>query len=219
MILISQWYEPKNTARAEELSKVRLGNESSNIFSDCEYVSGLDRRWTYGDFFSLAAEKYPGQVCVLANTDIAFDRTAGIIREACSEGRLISLTRWESPVSPRMLGHNVDERFYSGTQDVWCFVGGDLVGIGNSIPLGVVGCDNALIGEAALAGVEVFNPAIDIRTYHRHEFRDESPSECVYGTYGYPELTTLSSNGLCMLHDWSPGTTEIEARIVSTCRQ
>jgi hypothetical protein len=75
MILLSQWYSPADAVRLKELSDVREANIASGLFSECVYVDGETKRWTYGGLLGFAAESFAGQVCVLANTDILFDRT------------------------------------------------------------------------------------------------------------------------------------------------
>jgi len=222
MILLSQHYAPASKSRRDELAEVREANEASGLFEQCVYVDGDKKRWTYGDFIDLAAQSLAGQVCVLANSDIRFDGTIRLLEASCQKMRLFALTRWDSLVSPRMLGHTVGERFFSGTQDTWIFVGG---GTGrtdkmSSIPLGFVGCENAFLGEAVLAGCEVFNPAIDIRTWHVHREPPPENRRSVDGWFVYPELTTVVSSGEAFAHFFpSEPDGPIEAKVISTWRQ
>ncbi len=220
MILLSQWYEPENEDRRHELRSVRLTNELLGVFEKCVYVDGTSRRWAYGDFFEMAASQFTGKVCVIANTDIFFNDTARIIPRVCRRGRLVALTRWESPSSPRMLGHFAGERFFSGSQDSWAFIGGDMTSLGADIPMGRIGCDNAIVGEACLAGLEVVNPSLEVVTLHVHDSRHRGDQSPVYGRYGYPELCTTSSSGLVLCHDWRPGSSMslVQASLVETCQ-
>lgn len=221
MILICQWYTPSDRRRLTELETARRQNESSGLFSRCLYLDGDSRRWDYGELFEMAASQFRGQVCVVANTDITFDSTAKALPELCRPGRLIALTRWETPHSPRMLGHFADERFFSGTQDAWVFAGGMIKPIAAGVQLGVVGCDNRIVGDAVLRGVEVVNPSLTVRTRHLHADTHRRDRPSVYGKYGYPELCTADSSGDVMCHDWFPSMrmSDVKAEVVHTCPQ
>jgi hypothetical protein len=118
-----------------------------------------------------------------------------------------------------MLGHDHDEMHFSGSQDVWAFIGGDMVGLGDDIPLGYVGCDNRIVGDAVLAGFEVCNPALSIVVNHVHacgpEQRDRPNT---LGYYGYPELTTISSGFFVLCHEWSEMRKSTDAEVICTMK-
>jgi hypothetical protein len=216
MILLSQWYEPEDPSRLGELVKVRRENEP--LFRETLYLDGREKRWEFADFFAVAAEKYSGEVCVVANSDILFDaQSASQIKTACEQNRLLALTRWEDPTSPNMLGHLILMaegycRFFSGSQDTWAFIGGSLPELQISVPLGCPGCDNVLAGWAARSGCQVFNPALDVKTWHVHEKQSRPAREQVYGLYGYPELTTAHMTGIVACHPWPPTENETERK-------
>ena len=205
MILLIEHYKPSDPERIAELDGTLKANVELGIFENIVPLSfDTDERLRYGHVFRLCADKFAGRVCVLANADIQFDHTARLLEGAvCDPKRFVTLTRWESPATPRMIGHYVDERFYSGSQDVWAFMGGELVGIGDRIPLGYIGCDNAIAGEAMKAGYDVVNPALSIRTWHNHKGTGRGEGELsVVGTYAYPELTTMAVTGRMVHHEW-----------------
>lgn len=220
MKLICQWYEPQSVARRDELASVRNANESSGLFTECVYLNG-DRRWSYGDFIDYAAEHFSGEPCAIANTDIRFDETASLLEKCCARDRIIALTRWETLVSPRMLGHDFSERFFSGTQDVWGFIGGMIPRIGRDVLLGTIGCEQAFLGEAVLSKCEVFDPALDIRTHHVHAAEPVVERPTTFGFYAYPELSSMTCSGLCLTHEWQPGLDPrtVEPVIVETARR
>lgn len=227
MILLSQWYEPKSTERLVELKVARRANADSGLFKEIAYLNGEKQDWTYADLFDYAANHFFGEVCIVANTDIVFDDTASHIADACQKGRLLALTRWEDSSSPNMLGHfsrspsMVDQyRFFSGTQDSWCFIGGGLPKLEMKVPMGVPGCDNVIAGWAAKVGCEVFNPALDIKTWHIHSSKERNHNGGLGGFLGYPELTTLSGTGLVAGHEWpiqEGGSVEWET--IDTCKR
>ena len=203
MILLVEHYKPSDPERIAELDGTLKANIELGIFEDIVPVSAGEGRLRYGHVFRMCASKFAGRVCVLANADIQFDYTARLLWSVVTAKRLVTLTRWESPATPRMMGQYRDERFYSGSQDVWAFLGGELVGVGDRIPLGYIGCDNAIAGEAMKAGYAVVNPALSIRTWHNHNGTGRGEGELsVTGTYAYPELTTMATTGRLLHHDW-----------------
>ena len=195
-------YVPADPQRLGELDATYRANVALGVFDEIVPLESAERL-RYGTAFRLAAERWPGQVCVLANADIQFDHTARLLPGAVRRGWLVTLTRWENDATPRMLGHLKDGRFYSGTQDVWAWIGGEMVGLGDRIPLGYIGCDQAIAGAAMQAGYAVVNPALSIKTIHNHAGGERGPGELsVMGTYAYPELTTMSVTGSMVHHEW-----------------
>lgn len=205
MNLISQWYTPKDPQRLREIILARKSNESSGLFSKLTYLNGDQKRWSFREMFDLASSQHRGEVCVIANTDIMFDSaTMRELPSICKPMRLVALTRWEDDSSPRMLGHFVDRRFFSGTQDSWAFIGGSLPAMASDVQMGIVGCDQIVAGWAAESGCEVLNPALSIKTFHVHEIENAHEGEpTADGVYGYPELTTLAgASGRVLLHSF-----------------
>lgn len=204
MILLTQQYDGDTPARQEELDRCASENVSGGLFEECRSVrTEAGSRKTYGEFFRLCAEDYSGEVCVLANSDILFDSTVEQLEAMAAVGRIVALTRWEpGGHSPRMLGRLHDERFFSGTQDTWAFIGGDLVGIGDNVPMGFVGCDQVLLGECVAAEILIANPALDIRTWHIHAESGRPNRPYLAGLYAYPELTTTRLSLAVVTHRW-----------------
>ena len=196
-------YVPEDPQRIAELSSTLEANMALGVFDEVLPLSNGQERLRYGQAFRVAAEKHPGRLCVLANADIQFDYTARLLAGVVREKTLVALTRWETDSSPRMLGQYRDERFFSGSQDVWAFIGGELVGVGDRMALGYIGCDQAICGEAMQAGYAVVNPALSIKTFHHHAVDAREPGGLsAMGIYAYPELTTLSVTGRMVYHPW-----------------
>jgi len=199
VILVTQKYTSPHPARQKELDSCLEANKSSPLFSRILLLDGDTERWTLGKMFDICHEQFPGEACVVANSDIIFDescRGAERLLESC---HLLALTRWENASSPRMIGHLHGDRFYSGSQDSWFFRAGKIPKIDIDIPMGHIGCDNVLVGWAVKKGVRVADPAMSLKTYHIHADESRPKRPGVYGYYGYPELTTstLSSLVLC----------------------
>jgi hypothetical protein len=210
MILICQWYEPDDDLRLAELSGVRAANTVSGIFSKACYIDGTEKKLTYGQLFTFAEEHFPGELCVIANTDILFDATASLLTLCCRPNRIAALTRWEGGDTPNMMGHLVasksrvnELKFFSGTQDAWAFVAGTLPALERDVPMGEVGCEQVLLGTLAKQGCEIICPSIDVRARHVHsQHVDYEDAPAVHGTYVYPEMTTiLGGTGLVCRHE------------------
>ena len=76
MILIQQRYTSPDPRREAELQEVRETNSVAGRFSRVELVDPGTSRMSFSDFFRLAAERFPGRTCVIANSDIAFDASS-----------------------------------------------------------------------------------------------------------------------------------------------
>ena len=188
VILINQQYH--DPSREKELARCRWLNENAEIIDKIETVDGSERRWTFGELYSLCCQKHHGRLCVIANSDIAFDVTRGL-RSAVHPTRLTCLTRWEDDSGPRFIGHQFDDAFFSGSQDAWAFVAGTVPIDDIAVPMGTVGCDQVIAGAAASKGIRVSNPSLTIRTRHVHATKERPDRPSVTGLYGYPHLTTL----------------------------
>jgi hypothetical protein len=71
MILVTQKY--RDPSRDKEFARCERLNESASVIDHIEAVDGESRRWTFGDLYGLCCEKFSGKLCVIANSDIAFD--------------------------------------------------------------------------------------------------------------------------------------------------
>lgn len=203
MILLSQWHDDEDEQRRSEFSWVRKRNESCGLFGDTFYLDGNLKRWSFGEFLELASQEYRGKVCVVANADIFFDETILSLQEMCRPERLIALTRWEPPFSgPWMIGHLINkELFFSGSQDSWAFIGGEIPPVKLEVSLGTQCCDQLVCGWAVQAGLEVFSPSMSVRSFHVHSKRADRAPELRDGYFGYPEMCAgATGNGLVLCH-------------------
>lgn len=201
MILVTEAYTPDCERRRGEIATCATRNAELGVFQQVR-LDASPNRLSYGVVFRECANRWPGKLCVLANADIYFDESALLLSSVVRTGRLVTLSRWDSPAAPIMCGHVQHYTFFSGSQDAWAFVGGELVGIGDDVPLGYVGCDQVIVGQALAAGVQVVNPALSIRAWHLHDEQARPERPCIGGMYGYPELTTLEVTGRCVQHQW-----------------
>jgi hypothetical protein len=199
MILIHEHYASPDPAREAELREVRGRNAAAGLFERIVPVAG-GRRQTFAELFALAAKAFPGKVCVVANSDIAFDDSlhgAEAWLRRCAGPALMALTRWDDPAGPSMEGR-VDAarwRFFSHSQDTWLFRAGDMPPFEAGFRLGIPACENRLAFEAHAAGVTIFNPALSVRTWHHHAsaVRSWKLADAYRGPLYFPRLTTLEA--------------------------
>ena len=197
MNLIHEHYMSLDPARAVELATVRERNAASGIFTTILPVADGGRK-TFAELFDLAARRFPGEICVVANSDIAFDAslagTEDLIRRH-PRPLLVALSRWDDPSGTSMEGR-IDPatwRFYSHSQDTWVFRAGSLPDYAAQFTLGIPACESRLAYEAVQAGVAVVNPALSVRTWHHHgsAVRSWRLKDSYRGPLFFPRLTTL----------------------------
>lgn len=197
MNLIFESYTSKDPARAAELERVREINAASKVFERIVPVADGGRK-TYADLIALAVDRFPGEVCVIANSDISFDASlvgaAEWLRKT-SRPALVVLSRWDTPTSPSMEGR-IDHgtwKFFSHSQDTWMFIAGSLPPFAAGFTLGIPACESRLAYEAWNAGVAIANPALTVRSWHHHAsaVRTWKLKDSYKSPYYFPRLTTL----------------------------
>lgn len=199
MILIQQSYTSPDPRRAAELRHARETNAAAGVFEHVEFVDPGDRRLSFADLFGLAAERFPGTTCVVANSDISFDASIGLAKTLLAEAggpMLVAVSRWDDDTSASMEGRvdPTDWTFYSHSQDAWAFTAGGLPSFNGGFRLGVPACESRLAYEAAAAGIAVVNPALSIRLRHHHAsaVRSWSHRDAYRGPLLFPRLTTAA---------------------------
>jgi hypothetical protein len=200
MILIQQAYDSPDPTRRRELAEARARNAAAGVFDAIETIDGADRRASFTDLFRLAADRFAGEVCVIANSDIACDASLRLVEPLVAGDRpvLVALTRWDDAAGPSMEGR-VDPgawRFYSHSQDAWAFVAGRLPEFPADFLLGIPGCESRMAYEAAAAGVRIVDPGLSIRTAHLHASgaRTWTRRQAYRGPHFFPRLVTAAES-------------------------
>ena len=148
--------------RQAEILECQKRNEG--LFDEYTHPEG---RPTFTELFALCK---PDHLNILANSDLYFKLDGaqwltyvfGRYTDAARAQRVFALSRWDvDSEGVEMLWNNGD------SQDVWVIYGGPHE-IDAPYPMGVPGCDNALIHALRQAGFEVSNPSKTIRSYHLH---------------------------------------------------
>ena len=199
MILIQQTYSSPDPRRDAELRRAREANAASGAFDHVELVDPGSRRLSFADLFGLAAGRFPGRSCVVANSDIAFDESIRLVAPLLAPAAsptLVALSRWDDDTAPSMEGRidAGDWTFYSHSQDAWAFVAGGLPPFEAGFRLGMPACESRLAFEAAAAGVSVVNPALSIRLRHHHAsaVRSWTDRDAYRGPLLFPRLCTTA---------------------------
>jgi len=196
MILLQQSYRSPQPERQSELDHVRRVNAAVGAFESVAEVDGAARRWTFGDFFRLAGERFPGRICVLANSDIAFDESIAAALPLARAGGLVALSRWDDDAAPSMEGRvaGAGWHFFSHSQDAWIFEAGGLPPFEAEFQLGIPQCESRLAYEAARAGVVIVNPALSIHARHHHvsAVRSWRRKDGYRGPFLFPRLTSVA---------------------------
>lgn len=174
MKLFSEYYQDKNPARNAELQEVFKRNSMSidpyyvSICTDKEnepenaFISFTGRP-TFNDLFRIANEGCdPGEVAIIANSDIFFDETIKLA-ENIKENEVYALSRWDVMDNGRAKPfHRAD------SQDVWIFRTPIKEIEGADFTCGTAGCDNKLALLLEQAGYKVTNPCKSIHAFHLH---------------------------------------------------
>jgi hypothetical protein len=156
-------------ARNLELShfeRVVVVYESGGVYVPLEHpklaVEHLGKRGTFAEYFAIANRLASGSKVVLANADIYFDDTLGLLEPHKLKG-LICLSRWDTlPDGTSMMMPIPD------SHDAWIFC------TPFNLPkcdftLGVPGCDGRIAWIASEVRLPLSNPARSVRANHLHQ--------------------------------------------------
>lgn len=183
--LCTPYFRSKSDDRQSEFDECLKGNlenpfiERITLFIDdaCEppfrhekmRIVEIPRRLTYRDWLEFALADPTPHISVLSNTDILFDETVAKLATVFSRNnRFVALSRHERIGGA--LERHPDPKW---SQDVWAARNdgefNELFRRAVDFPLGVPRCDNKIVYEAAVHGLDVINPFPSIRAIHLHE--------------------------------------------------
>ena len=124
------------------------------------------KRATFQAFVDYAKSVIPaGDICIIANSDIVFDSTLGLLSQVDLTGRCLALTRYDVALSGEIIFHQDYD-----SCDSWIFLNPINV-VGADYYLGILGCDNNFVIDLRASGLRVYNPCKSIRTLHLHASR------------------------------------------------
>ena len=142
--------------RQDELRKCWAMNDA--VFTDQTHPAD---RPTFTELFRMCK---PAAFNIIANSDIYFSpHTFDGFDDRWFDVRVcMALSRWDVLPNGEVKLHD-----HCDSQDSWIVYGGPHE-VDAPFPMGVPGCDNALLYSLQVAGFKVSNPSKTIRTYHLH---------------------------------------------------
>ena len=119
-------------------------------------------RATFQAFIDYAKGVIPsGDTCIIANSDIVFDETLGLLNQISLIGRCLALTRYDVESNGEIVLHPDCD-----SCDSWIFL--NPIFASANYYLGILGCDNNFVIDLRATGMRVYNPCRSIRTLHLH---------------------------------------------------
>lgn len=171
-------------------------------------VRYLTRRPTYRDWLDVIEETDLRDPVLLANSDIYFDETVGLLHDVLYDARaFVALSRWE------VKGDDIyRHRNPHWSQDAWA-LRPENVDLGQlrtrlDFMLGVPRCDNKVAYVFATSGWAVRNPCDYIKSYHLHESElrsyDKRADARIVGGVAYVEPSeTLAGDSTLHFDIWT----------------
>ena len=233
LVLIQQYYKPKEAIRAAEIDKclkknlenplidkIYLLSESANYKlpkSDKLVLIIKKDRITYANCIELIQKQIgKGHLVAFANADIYLDLSWINLWSTDIHDTFLALLRWEEE------GANGQPELYgprSDSQDTWVIHSDSVLERSwpadmspFQIPFGIAGCDNAILVEFLRQKFKIINPAMSLRTIHVHksQVRTYDPQDIVdRPVYMHVEPTGIHElNPLTSWSSWTKGTVE-----------
>lgn len=217
--LFVPFYSPPDEERRQEIHRCLRKNlicnqfkkiyllkddESELPFTDSRIiVIQLSRRPSYLDWIKQSQIYCPNQVSILANSDIWFDSSIGLVRDIFSKEQrsFVALSRYDNIDGDIKLHEKP-----SWSQDTWVF--NCVSNISPSmekqldIPMGVPRCDNKVAYIFSINGFSIYNPCREVISVHEHRsnlrYYDKKNSSEIIGSVAmvHPSTSLLSPSAL-----------------------
>lgn len=143
-------------------------------------VINWEKRQTYLDFYNHSKEHYPNDIIVVSNSDIVFDYTINRVNELEFNPRKIyAITRFQTikPVTDKSLFTTPYQPKWDQNWSFDTYIWKhplEVIPETLDIGVGIGGCDSYLVKKLIVDNlIEVKNPMIDIRCWHRDYRFDE----------------------------------------------
>ncbi len=202
LVLLQQYYKPKDAQRANELYKCLKKN------LECEYIDSiilfleskdlvlppdphkklsilpLKARLTFSKCIETIQTRIgAGSIVVFANSDIYLDSSWSALWSVNIHDMFLALLRWEEGLNGEkhtIFGPRAD------SQDTWVIHSDSVLNRtwdhkALAIPFGQAGCDNAICIEFLRKKFKIVNPASTLKTIHVHhsDIRTYDPKDIV----------------------------------------
>lgn len=185
-VFVVEYFYSSNTERQEEIDECIDKNIKSNLFNTIVIVYDttpppfnfgiynntkilyvdIKKRATYYDLFNLGnINSIPYEdLIIVANNDIVFDKTLLKLNYVNMSNKFFALLRYEYIDESKI----TFDKHVDCSQDTWIVQSPVPVSRDMDFSLGLLGCDNAIAYIFKDIGYEVWNPSIDIKTFHIH---------------------------------------------------
>ena len=140
-------------------------------------------RTNYQHIFNMAEASKPDDLNFIANSDIFFDDTISLLDDVVTDEIAIGISRtYPEDDFYFVNGFHADGRAAPESNDVWCWRGKCKVKNGD-FPIGYYACDGRIMKCFEEAGYRVYNPAKDVKVWHKHKYRSGGNPPKVPGPY------------------------------------
>lgn len=207
MILVSCYYLSDNIERQKELNDTLIYNANNKyikqiiLLNDNIYNLNFIKRnkkkikqvslYSQGKlYFSKAIEYINQNLCgeniILSNSDIYFDNSLELLVNKFMEKKVYCLLRYEILDNGKkdIFRHFDEPR--SDSQDSWIFKSPLDINLEDiHFTFGTLGCDNIFANVLYNHGYQLYNPAYDIITTHKHQTAERTyqDNERIHGNY------------------------------------
>mgnify|MGYP006279845067 CR=1 FL=1 len=213
--LLTTYYQETNSARRAEydqclqlnidcpaIDEIVIFNEGAGQVSTHKKVRTVptQKRPSYSQFFDYINRcTVACDINIVANTDIYFDASIGVLDHLDLTCACLALSRWDVGSGETRLFDRND------SQDCWIFRG-RIKEVEAGFNVGVPRCDNRIAYELEKAGYRVLNPSFSIRAYHLHsgvraEYNADNLSHFVPPPYKYVWPHNLYGIGRTAVHN------------------
>ena len=199
VVLITSYYESANTIRNREINDCLINNCNNKFIKkiyllndkiyNLDFLPSQDKivqvltnnpenQLSFDFAISFTNTHLKDEICILANSDIYYDNTLVLLKNYNLNKKVIALSRYES--STGKLWKNA-----ISSQDTWIYKSPVSVDIAKcNFNFGVPACDH-LIGSLFNEQNLVFNPCLDLKSYHLHDsmYRTYTHSQKLSGNY------------------------------------
>ncbi len=199
MLLITSFYIPENKERYEELKQALQNNFLNQYIKkiyllndkiyDLSFIEGNEQkiiqvivddenksRLGFDYSIKYINDNFTDNICILANSDIYFDKTLSYLINYNFDNKVLALSRYDN-------GIRYSKR---DSQDSWIFKSKANINLDLcNFKFGLPGCDNRLAYIFFESGYEVINPSKTIKSHHLHNsnFKTYNLSSRVPGPY------------------------------------
>ena len=202
LVWISQYYNSGDQERQAEIDETMLANtrqpwvekivlftntESPSLVGEKIEIIKITERLHFREILVYISRQKRDceNVYCITNSDIILTDDIIKIVPRILQKQLIALTRWE-------IGKRFSYEFLPEiTQDTWIIRDADFSDVAklmDCIPLGIPGCDNRFSRIMHDAGFIIWNPCLNVKTFHNHRSgrRSYTIDSRVQGDYFFP---------------------------------